>query len=202
VAEKVLTTRSIAYSLGGIADRALGLSDNGKKALEKAIEKSGVPLINGASYEESVEKRYTLYQQAAEDRDIAAYVNVGGGTSSVGTRVGKKLFKPGINRTPPHGVSGFDSVMSRFILEDIPVIHMTSIDTIATRYGLPLQPTTTPKPGHGKVFRREVYNTRLAAGVLAFLVFMLWIFARMDVGYRIFQGGTKKTTSRRPQQMV
>lgn len=202
VTRQVLKTRSIAYSLGGISDRALGLSDSGKKALEKAIEKSGIPQLEVTSYEDSVEKRFALYQQAAEDRDIVAYVNVGGGTSSVGTRVGKKLFKPGINKTPPHGVSEFDSVMSRFILQDIPVIHMTSIDTIADRYGLPLQPTVTPKPGQGKVFRREVYNTWLAAGILGILVFVLWIFSRMDVGYRLLRGGQKKSSAQSPQQMV
>ncbi len=200
--KKILHTRSIAYSLGGIADRALGLSDAGKEALEKAIEKSGVPRLDVVSYEDSIEKHHALYLQAAEDRDIVAYVNVGGGTSSVGTRVGKKLFKPGLNRIPPRGVSGFDSVMSRFILEDIPVIHMSSIDTIAARYGLPLQPTTTPKPGQGKVFRREVYNTWLAGGVMVVLILILWIFARMDVGYRLFRGNAKQKSLQRPQQMI
>ncbi len=199
---KILHTRSLAYSLGGVADQALGLSDSGKAALVKAVEKSGVPLLEGETYEESVEKRFDIYRNAAEGRDIVAYVNVGGGTTSVGTRVGKKLFKPGLNRTPPHGITGFDSVMSRFILEGVPVIHMSSIDSLAARHGLPLQPTVTPEPGEGKVFRREVYNLWLAGLVFAGLLLMMWIFARMDVGHRILRGAGKQRSSRGPQQMV
>lgn len=202
VERKIFYTRSRAYSLGGINDRALGLSKDGKAALESAIAESGVPKLQASNYEESLERRFELYREAAEDNDIVAYVNVGGGTTSVGTREGKKLFKPGLNRTPPQGVSAFDSVMSRFILEGVPVIHMSSIDTIAARYGLPLQPTLTPEPGEGKVFRREVYNTWLAAGALALLLLMLWIFARMDFGYRLFARHRTKGTSRSPQEMV
>jgi poly-gamma-glutamate system protein len=200
--KKILHTRSIAYSLGGINDRGLGLSDSGIGSLEKAILKSGIQYLEVASYEESVERRFALYRQAAEDRDIAAYINVGGGTSSVGTRVGKKLFKPGLNRTPPQGVNVFDSVMSRFSVDGVPVIHMSSIDDIAARYGLPLQPTTTPKPGQGKVFRREVYNTWLATIILTLLVFLLWVFGRMDIGYRFFHRGSTQKSAQGPQQMV
>jgi poly-gamma-glutamate system protein len=199
---KIVRIRSSAYSLGGIDDRALGLSSNGKAALKAAIEKSGIPLLEAESYEESVEKRVNLYREAAADEDIIVYINVGGGTSSVGTRVGKKLFKPGLNRSPPQGVSGFDSVMSRFILEEIPVIHLSSIDTLAVRYGLPLQPKQIPEPGMGKVFRREVYNNWLAGATLALLVLFLWIFARLDLGYRLLAKGSRQKPSARPQQMV
>ena len=199
---KLLYRPSIAYTLGGIEDRALGMSDRGRKALEKAIAESGIPSLSTESFEESVEKRYAFYRQAAEDKDIVAYVNVGGGTSSVGTQVGKKMFKPGINRTPPHGISDVDSVMSRFILEGVPVIHMSSIDRIAVRYGLPLQPSRTPAPGEGKVFVREVYNTWLAGAILAAFILLLWSFARMDVGHRIFRRGAAPKRSNRPQEMV
>jgi poly-gamma-glutamate system protein len=199
---KLYLSASSAYSLGGIEDKALGLSARGKGALEKAIEESGIPRLEAESFEDSVEKRYALYRRAAEDKDIAAYINVGGGTSSVGTRVGKKMFRPGLNRTPPHGITAVDSVMSRFILEGVPVIHMSSIDTIAARYGLPLQPTKMPRPGEGKVFVREVYNEWLAAVVLAILGVLLWAFARLDLGYRIFRRAGEAKLSNRPQEMV
>jgi poly-gamma-glutamate system protein len=202
LARKIIHTRSSAYSLGGVDDRALGLSKNGKEALKKAIENSGVPRLEITDYNDSVEKRIQLYRQAAGEKDIAVYINVGGGTSSVGTRVGKKLFKPGLNRAAPRGLSGFDSVMSRFILDGVPVIHISSIDAIAEKYGLPLQPVKTPKPGEGKVFRREVYNIPLAAGVLAMLIIMLWIFARLDLGVRLLSNGNRRKDSRSSQQMV
>ena len=199
---KIFHTRSAAYSVGGIDDRALGLSKAGKSALSRSIESSGVPKLEVTDFVDSVEQRFQLYRQAAGEKDIAAYINVGGGTSSVGTRVGKKLFKPGLNRSAPHGMSDFDSVMGRFILDGVPVIHMSSIDRIAERYGLPLQPTETPKPGEGKVFRRKVYNIPLAAGTLTLLVALLWIFARLDLGVRILARGSRRKNSSAPQQMV
>ena len=200
--KRLIRNRSVAYSLGGINDLALGLSDTGKKALKAAIDESGIPILEVESFEDSVEKRYALYQERAGDQDIVAYINVGGGTSSVGTRVGKKMFRPGLNRTPPSGVGEFDSVMSRFITKGIPVIHMSSIDTIAQRYGLPLQPQITPKPGEGKVFRREVYNTSLAVAVLIGLILCLWVFARMDIGFRLFKQSSPPKNNASPQQMV
>ncbi len=199
---KILRVRSSAYSLGGINDRALGLSKRGRDMLDSAIADSGIPQLETETYEESVEKRVHLYREKADDEDISVYINVGGGTSSVGTRVGKKLFKPGLNRTPPHGVSRFDSVMSRFSLEGIPVIHLTSIDSLADRYGLPLQPRQIPELGRGKVFRREVYDIRLAAGILVLLLLSLWVFARLDLGYRMLGRGRQQKPSTHPQQMV
>jgi poly-gamma-glutamate system protein len=200
--QKIIRVRSAAYSLGGIDDRALGLLSSGKEALNAAILRSGIPKLEVTSYDDSVEKRVNLYREVAADQDIAAYINVGGGTSSVGTRMGKKLFKPGLNRLPPQGITEFDSVMSRFSLEGIPVIHLSSIDNIADRYGLPLQPRQIPEPGIGKVFRREVYNTWLAAATLAVILLFLWIFARLDLGYRLLSRGSRQKASPHPQQMV
>src|SRR5258708_148825 len=110
-----------------------------------------------------------LYREQAGDLPIKAYVNVGGGTISVGTRFGKKLFTPGLHKHLPPGVETQESVMSRFLQEGIPVVHLLRVEELATRYGFPLQPQTTPPVGEGKIFVRDQYNLWLA-GVLLFLI--------------------------------
>ena len=81
-----------------------------------------------------------LYREHAGSRPIRAYVNVGGGTSSVGTRRAKFAFQPGINRRTPPRAALIDSVMARFLDEGVPVIHFLQVNRMAQRYGLPLSP--------------------------------------------------------------
>ena len=180
----VLPYRSVGVSLGGVDDRALGLSKSGKKMLRDAVERTDVPLMDPKSYTEGIDQRMDLFRQHAGDAEIKAYINVGGGTTSVGTRLGKEMFKPGLNKDPPRGPA-VDSVMSRFSQSGIPVIHVIKIDTLAERYGLPLQPQSLQAVGQGKVFEKVVYNRWLAGVVLTLLFGAMIGLLRFDLGHRL-----------------
>ena len=199
---RLIWNRSAAYSLGGINDRALGLSKAGKEVMRGVIADSGVRFLEVKDYADSVEQRMALYAEIAEDAEYAAYVNVGGGTSSVGTRVGKKMFKPGLNRYAPSGVSEFDSVMGRFSHRGVPVIHITGIDNLAATYGLPLQPTAIPNAGEGSVFRRDVYQPWIALLSLGLVVLFSLAFIRLDWGQRILLSWRRAPSDGKPQRMV
>ncbi len=195
--------KSLAASMGGIEDRGLGMSKEGRKELVDAIVRNDVAHIKPANYNASVEERMRLFVEGAAGTPVKAYVNIGGGTTSVGTKVGKRLFKPGLNRTLPEGASGLDSVMARFVEDGVPVIHLVNVDQLALRYGLPLQPKTMPNVGEGKIFVREVYNLWLAGGVLVTILAFLYLFIRSDLGYRIVQSARRPASSGgRPEQMV
>jgi len=193
---------SVAASRGGIDDRALGLSREGRKLLDLAIARNGLHAIQVKSYEESVERRMAIYDEQAGDAEITAYINIGGGTTSVGTRVGKRMFRPGLNRTAPRGASEIDSVMTRFVRDGVPVIHLVKINQLAERYGLPLQPITMPAIGQGKIFRREEYNLWLAGGVLAAIVIVLFLFIRRDIGFRLMRTSREDRRAKPPEPMV
>lgn len=199
---RVLNQRSAALSRGGIEDRALGLSRHGRRLLDDAIMRSGVTFMDVKDYGESVEKRMTLYRELAGERPIKAYVNVGGGTSSVGTKVGKTKFKPGLNTNVPRGAEEIDSVMTRFADDGVPVIHLTKIESIAERFGLPLQPVVMPPVGEGTVFVREVYQMWLVWAVLLVTVLLLFAFVRLDWGYRVLATGRRDRKEARPEPMV
>lgn len=203
LAEKMLWTfRSVALSRGGIDDRALGLPKENRKMLDEIIDRNKTRALIVRNYSESVEKRMELYRQHSGGDEIKAYINVGGGTSSVGTKVGKRMFKPGLNKSLPRGVFNIDSVMTRFGADDVPIIHLSKINTLADRYGLPIQPQTIPSPGDGKVFIKEVRSNLLIIVVLLLILVLLYLFIRLDWGYRFLNTGRRERSSSQPERMV
>ncbi len=202
IEKRVFNMRSTAMSRGGIEDRALGLSRQGRQILDAVLQRSGTTVLDVKSYDESVERRVALYREVAGNGRLAAYVNVGGGTTSVGTHVGKKMFKPGLNRDVPRGLTDIDSVMTRLSLDGIPIVHISQIDSIAQQWGLPLQPKTMPAVGDGAIYVRQEYNRWLAGGLLALILLLAVAFVRMDWGYRLLTGGKREPPAARPEPTV
>ncbi|MBW2527034.1 MAG: poly-gamma-glutamate system protein [Deltaproteobacteria bacterium] len=199
----VLPYRSLAVSPGGIDDRVLGLSRRGRELIDQALERSGLPAVRPKSYADSLDQRMAAYDEHGAEGEIRAYVNVGGGTTSVGTRVGKQLFKPGLNTSMPRGPL-IDSVMARFASRGVPVIHLTKIDDLAARHGLPLQPPATPAVGEGTIFVRASYSRWLVAAVLLLLVVTLVAVLRHDLGHRLLTASRREASPTRatPEPMV
>jgi poly-gamma-glutamate system protein len=181
--------RSMAASIGGVEDRAVGMSAEGRELLEKAIERNGLDVISVRSITESIDTRMKLYARGAAGAPIRAYINVGGGTTSVGTSIGKRLFEPGLNLHPPPGLQTLDSVMTRFsrATVPVPVIHITQIEHLAGEHGLPLRPRQMPTVGEGRVFHGREYNLWLAGVVLLVILASLYAFIHTEIGYRLLQ---------------
>ncbi|MFH1130929.1 MAG: poly-gamma-glutamate system protein [Pseudomonadota bacterium] len=198
----ILPTRSIAVSLGGIDDLAIGLNESGRQLLEAVIARSKLPKLDVENFEDSLKKRMTLYRQYSGGEDIKAYINIGGGTTSVGTRVGKQLFKAGLNRWIPRGASAIDSVMTRFAKIGVPVIHITRISELAQRYGLPLDSKSIPTVGEGKIFVREEYSLWLTGGVLLVIFVLMVGLLRFDLAHRLFSSTMGPAEDKNPEQMV
>jgi len=204
---EVFPYTSVAASLGGVGDDAIGLSEKGRRMLERAIERNDIPSL--ASFDDEVDlsaeeaeegvspalvdegkvrERMKVFYEAAGERPIKAYVNVGGGTVSVGTKVGKRKFSPGLNIRAPRGMDDLPpSVIGAFLEAGVPGIHLTSIVNIATDYGLEIAPRTTPEVGAGGVFQKREPNRWLAGIVIAILLISLFIIARAPWGTRMLR---------------
>jgi poly-gamma-glutamate system protein len=201
--QKIFSFRSMAGSIGGIEDRGLGISPDGKGILVNGIERNGLTFLKPRDFNDSIEQRIRFYREKSDDNPIKAYISVGGGTSSVGKRAGKKLFKPGLNFKEPFSLQHRDSVMSRFIQQGIPVIHLVKIRTLAKWYGLPVQPVTMPTPGESEIFFRQEYNPWLAAAALATIIISLFAFVRMDWGHRILPTSFfRRKNTQYPEPMI
>ncbi len=188
----VFEFKSAAASLGGVDDLARGLSAEGRAELRASAERHGVPLLESASLGQCVEERLRVYQAAAVgDMPISAYVNVGGGSVSVGRRLGKRSYQPGLNFQLPAGGQYVDSVMTRFITDGVPVLHLVRIEHLAAEYGLPVRPEVMPSPGEGGVYDRNDYNRVLAAAGLVVIVGALYLAVRSAWASRLLGTTTK-----------
>ncbi len=166
--KKILRARSLAASLGGIEDRSVELTAEGRRLLVASIERNGIPLLPSASFEDAIERRMALYDASAHGRSIRAYVNVGGGTVSVGRRRGKLAYRAGITR-PGAAQAPVESVIGRFLDRGVPVVHLVRIKELAEEHGLPVPPTAPEEPGRGRVFQESEPNRLLIGGLLVVL---------------------------------
>ncbi len=185
VEAKVFRLRSRAASYGGLRDRAIGLGAEGHRLLDAAIARNGLEAIASPSIEAAVEARVSRYKAWAGGRRIAAYINVGGGTASVGSTLGKKMYRPGLNLAPPALPLPVPAAMDRFAREGVPVLHFTNINVIARKAGLPIAPGEAQIPGEGQLFVRLRYNRWLAGGGAALLFLLVLIVVRTDWAHRL-----------------
>lgn len=197
----ILSFRTRAASYGGIDDIGTGMTDDGRAILDATMRRNHVEHLGATSLTDSIAKRMALYDELAGGAPIKAYVNVGGGSASVGTHIGKRQFHPGLNEAVPEVPGVMDSVMVRFARRDVPVIHMSRLDILAERYGLPYAPLTPLPIGESKVFVASEYNRWLAAGSLAVLVGMLLALLRYDIGGRLLREGQREGGNAK-QEMV
>ena len=185
VESKVIPRGSIAASLGGTQDRALGLSAAGRQRLRQSIDRNRVTFIETDAELSSIERRMEIYGEHAAGRRFAAYINVGGSLVSIGPKSVKRLYRPGLNRRPnPRGI-GVDSVMMRFLRDGVPVINLTKVVALAERHGLQLEPTEPPPVGSGLVFEKSEHSRLLVAALLIFLLVALYGLLKLELGARI-----------------
>lgn len=213
--------KSIACSIGGHQDRGLGLDEDGLRLVKASIERNGLRPFRvdqakaisadnemdmaalQADFTANVDDRMELYKDKAEGKPIKAYINVGGGMISTGKSIGKLMFHPGLNIRPPRHVREIDGVMPRFAEENVPVIHVVHVATLANRYTLPLEPIEAPSIGQGGVFTGVDYSKPLVIGVLAFILLSLYGFIRTDVGFRMLRTSQSKSQrDTQPEPMV
>ena len=200
--KQLFSYKTVAASIGGVADKGLDLRIKGLHALRKIINDRKIPLLEADSNKENLSKRMEIYLTHAGDRSIKAFVNVGGGTISVGGSKGKRLFKPGLNIRPKRKALAIDSLLSRFARNQISVIHLSDIKVVAANYDIALAPMRMPMIGEGKLYSYLEYNKYLAGVVLAILISVLYLFIKSDKGSRIFSMTRKKDSSGSAEPMI
>jgi len=201
--ENKFSFRSVAASMGGFEDSGMGLTSSGKADINRGIERNGLTMLDpNKDFTEKVDERYEIFKSNAKGAPIKAYINVGGGTISNGRKIGKNLFNPGLNKRAPLGVAKVDGLMSRFIAEGVPVIHLVEVNKLAEKYEMPLSPDMTPAVGTSNVFAKKGYSRWLAATVLVIILLALFGFIRSDIGFRLFQSGGPKKGGSHPEPMI
>lgn len=183
----LIECRASAVSVGGYQDRGLQFSNKGLSLIRAAIDRSGIALLSPADFADSIEQRMDIYHRIAAGRPIKAYVNIGGGTVSVGKRLGKEMYRSGVNLEPPAGAGEIDSVMTRFAGMGVPVIHLVDVQRLAKQHGLPAELATSPVVGQGELFVRRRTSRVLAAFVLVIILLALRSIMLTDWSHRFMQ---------------
>ena len=191
--------RSSAASLGGKNDRGREMTEKGRDLLLKGIRRNGLIMIQAKNVRESIDSRMSIYHRDAPPK---VFVNVGGGIASAGIRPYKVLIKPGVLLSEQPGDNKVDSLISRFVREGVPAIHLGNVKRMAEKYGMPAEPSSIPPVGEGRIYFRKEYNLWIAGGLLLGIVFTLYIFSRSDWGFRLLQASARKEEHGAPEPMI
>jgi hypothetical protein len=84
----------------------------------------------------------------------------------------------------------------RFLSDGVPVINLSKVVPLATRYGLPIEPPELPPVGEGTVFENRQYSRPLVGGLLAFLLATLYGLLKLELGARILSLGGRHELER------
>ena len=166
----IFKNKSIAASIGGGLDRGRGLSPEGRQLIVDAISRNKVEFINEEHLESSIQKRIELYNKYRKKDKIAAFINVGGGISSIGSIENVQFVPSGLIKTLPMKNYPVRGLLVQMAEKNIPVIHLLNVNQLAQEYGLQINPTPLPQPGDGEIFIQRRYSVLLTVGVTFFLV--------------------------------
>ncbi|QEG43075.1 poly-gamma-glutamate system protein [Roseimaritima ulvae] len=180
---QLISFRATAVSLGGLHDRAAGMTDDSRALLLAAIGRNQVPLLATDSIHDSIIQRMELYERRGEGETYAAYINVGGGSASIGGSAGQQSFTAGLHTALPAGGAVPDCVASRMLERGVPILHVGDARGIADRYGLAIAPTEPPEVGMGSVYGGPRYRVWLVLAVMS----LVWAMMVLTIAPRWWQ---------------
>ncbi len=149
----LIKSRSVAFSNGGADD--IG-SDINQEVLEEVKKRhSELEFIYIKNYSENVQHRMDLYNR---DGEIDLFINVGGnivsgGGSDIGFEFDNGLVSPNIKLSYNN-----KGLIGRFLSDGINVINLLNIKSLATEYGLKIDPIPIPEFGSEGIYYSYQYN--------------------------------------------
>lgn len=167
IREGIFTTRSTAATHGGGNDMGRGLSPEGRRLIEAAAARHGVPLLEATNIEEAITRRMTFWSEAQHGHPYRLSVNVGGGVSSLGSSHNRLLLPSGLNYDLGDHNWARKGTLVLFAEQGVPVIHLLNVTRLAQDNGLPVSPDFLQQPGEGPLFQKDMYSFPLAAAMLA-----------------------------------
>lgn len=175
--EQILSYKIRALSLGGDNDRAdnLFFSDN-KNTFFKIAKKESIPLIYEKDLEASIQKRIDILKENSQTNQIKTFINIGGASANFGSTSASVKFENGL--TIPGKLNteyAKNGLLSYFLSQNIPVIHLLNIENLARENGIQVDPVPLPKPGKADVYYIINYNKYLILFLLMIIVSPLFL---------------------------
>src|SRR2546425_687076 len=184
----ILQLKSVAASIGGPSDNGRGLSPEGRDLIKAAIDRNHVKFIDEPTLQASINKRMELYGSAANGKPIACYVNIGGGSASIGGAANARLIPPGL--TQHLAVKNFPmrGAINLFAEQGLPVINLLEVEKVALKYNLPVEVTDkAPELGEGSLFFKDRYSVSSTIILTVILGVVVFAVIRIDVKHYLFK---------------
>jgi len=162
----IFATRSAAATFGGGNDMGRGLSPEGRRLIEAAAARNGVPLLHSGNIEDAIARRMDFYAGAAGGKPYRLFVNIGGGVASIGSSHNRLLLPAGLSFDLGEHNWARKGNLVLFSEQGVPVIHLLNIAELAREHGMPVAPDYLPLPGESTLFERDMYRFPLALAVL------------------------------------
>ncbi len=175
----IISHRSSAASIGGDF-RVNPLAPEARTLAQTAIERNDVIFLNASKLQESVQQRLQIYDQEAAGRPIKAFVNVGGGLSSIGVGANQPQFDPGLTAGPAKGDIEAEGLLYYMRDRGVPVINLTDIVSLAKQYRMAVNPIFSPPIGEGTQWR-DWQSLRIRAGIAAAIILLATVGLRLLV---------------------
>jgi len=179
---EIFDFRSIAASAGGGDDQGgMRLSDAGQNLIADAVNRNDLTYIHEGSLSSNIKGRTDIYLRQTDLVNYKAYVNLGGGTASIGHRANGGLIPSGFNKRLPQKNYPNRGVIHNFAENSVPIIQIYDIPKIAKEYKLETGQLPLPKSGVGLVFEYERYNLTIAYFALGLMLLILIVMKYFDL---------------------
>jgi poly-gamma-glutamate system protein len=145
-ADALLPYDIAAVAPGGERDTGRGvLFDEEGTTLVDEARRSGLPVVDGATLPDRIQRRLQIFEAAAGGRPIRCFVNVGGAAANYGDTPasldvpnGLLLRLAAVPASPARGL------VFEFASQGIPVVHLLYVKGLARENGLPFDPVPFP----------------------------------------------------------
>jgi poly-gamma-glutamate system protein len=149
--ERLRSDTLLPYSIeavapGGEHDSGRGvLFDEEGTTLVDEARRSGLPLVDGATLSDRIQRRLRIYEAAAAGRPVRCFVNVGGATANYGDTAASLDLPAGLLlRLPVVPSSPARGLVFEFAARGVPVVHLLFVKGLARANGLPFDPVPFP----------------------------------------------------------
>lgn len=180
--ENLFMNKIIASSIGANQDIGRSISPEGRSLAREAIDRNNVIYINGKSLNENIKHRMDIFKKREADLGkIKVYVNIGGGVASFGGVDNSNNLPNVLDKIKLDVFTDKTGVIFEMASNKVPFINLKNLQTLMSKYGLPIDPVPLPAIGEGKLFYDLKYDLRYVYGatmLLAFIIFALIVFDR------------------------
>jgi len=170
--KKLINHKSLAVSIGGENDLGENLTDKGIEIIEENIISNNFDLINENSLKENIDSKMNMYERKLPIENYSAFINIGGGSSSIGFGSAKDSMKVGvlfpieIDDIIDNNKFFNPSLAYNFMNRGVAFINIKSINVLGKDWGL-YPPDKSIDINSGKLFyETESYNLKIIVSAL------------------------------------